>query len=526
MQKYINNVQDTFGNAVSGVTVTIRTNPGGVLATIYSDDGVTTKSNPFTNDSDGEFFFYAADGRYDIELTGPITETKADIRLLDIRTTATKIVVNTDIVTATPPTTEAVTGTYEIFDLDDTDQLARIGFIGDNDLRVVNQMRGGAVTLLGRDASGNQRNLVSGDPDAAVNIYHAGLIAAITVTGGIEVRSVGNTDAEGRYVRLAHQDGTDRGLLGHTSDTTLTLRNQIHGGLLTLTGENTASGAVKTFVACDPDGGTTIYHAASGTSILRATTNTTGRFNINSDGNTDAEQRSLNLCHQDQTVRSSFGNVSGTELIARNLIHGGPIQLSAEDAGGNQRIVFDSDPDVDTVIRGDNDVRLIVGMTGASTGETAVDCVVNGAVTLYYDNVSALQTRSGTTGHLSRAQVKHSDGNFYDIGLCKMPIFEQDANDDLDNTNQHFFIHKDAGGAVTFELQNTSNIQTGTMWMISNEDTEDITINATTNTCTLRWFDGGGVAPPTGNRTLAEAGVCTIIKYGVAEYFIWGIGLS
>ena len=83
MQKYINNVQNTNGDAISGVTVTVRTNPGGVLATIFSDNGVTGKTNPFTNDSDGEFFFYAANGRYDVEFTVAITDSITDVLLYD-----------------------------------------------------------------------------------------------------------------------------------------------------------------------------------------------------------------------------------------------------------------------------------------------------------------------------------------------------------------------------------------------------------------------------------------------------------
>jgi len=83
MQRHSSNVQDTFGNAVGGVTVTVRLAGTGTLATIYSDNGSTVKANPFTNDSDGEFFFYASNGRYDIVLSGPVSETRADQILFD-----------------------------------------------------------------------------------------------------------------------------------------------------------------------------------------------------------------------------------------------------------------------------------------------------------------------------------------------------------------------------------------------------------------------------------------------------------
>lgn len=39
-------------------------------ATIYSDDGITTKTNPLTTDAAGKFDFYVANGRYDLTFSG------------------------------------------------------------------------------------------------------------------------------------------------------------------------------------------------------------------------------------------------------------------------------------------------------------------------------------------------------------------------------------------------------------------------------------------------------------------------
>ena len=39
-------------------------------ATIYSDNGVTPKANPFTSDANAYFFFYAANGTYDVTFSG------------------------------------------------------------------------------------------------------------------------------------------------------------------------------------------------------------------------------------------------------------------------------------------------------------------------------------------------------------------------------------------------------------------------------------------------------------------------
>jgi len=66
------------GQAISSANLAIIPSPSitvyhagtTVLATIYSDDGVTVKANPFTGDSLGRYDFYAPDSRYDIAIAG------------------------------------------------------------------------------------------------------------------------------------------------------------------------------------------------------------------------------------------------------------------------------------------------------------------------------------------------------------------------------------------------------------------------------------------------------------------------
>lgn len=85
MQKYQDSITNPDGTALSGVSVRVQTYPGAVDATIYSDDGVTTKTNPITTDSLGSFSFYAADGRYQLVISGPgiASKTLTDILLGD-----------------------------------------------------------------------------------------------------------------------------------------------------------------------------------------------------------------------------------------------------------------------------------------------------------------------------------------------------------------------------------------------------------------------------------------------------------
>lgn len=87
MQKYSNSVLGQNGQSlvpVVGASVTVFTYPGNVLATIYSDNGVTTTTNPVTTDNNGFFAFYAANGRYSLQISyGGVILSQSDIILED-----------------------------------------------------------------------------------------------------------------------------------------------------------------------------------------------------------------------------------------------------------------------------------------------------------------------------------------------------------------------------------------------------------------------------------------------------------
>lgn len=83
MEKYQNNLQDQFGDAIEGATIQVNEVVGGALASIFSDDGVTVLANPFTAQDASEFFFYAQTGRYDVTVSGPVSDSFGDILLYD-----------------------------------------------------------------------------------------------------------------------------------------------------------------------------------------------------------------------------------------------------------------------------------------------------------------------------------------------------------------------------------------------------------------------------------------------------------
>jgi hypothetical protein len=81
LRKFTDVVQDRFGNALSGVVVTVTLTGTATLATIYPSDagsaylpvaGVSAiAGSAVTTDSNGRYTFYAADGRYDLTVSGP-----------------------------------------------------------------------------------------------------------------------------------------------------------------------------------------------------------------------------------------------------------------------------------------------------------------------------------------------------------------------------------------------------------------------------------------------------------------------
>jgi hypothetical protein len=86
MQKYTGSAEGgTPLRALVGATVIVTNSPSGTAATIYSDNAGTPKSNPFTTGSDGEFEFYAPNGRYNVTIsaTGYQNDVKSDVILYD-----------------------------------------------------------------------------------------------------------------------------------------------------------------------------------------------------------------------------------------------------------------------------------------------------------------------------------------------------------------------------------------------------------------------------------------------------------
>lgn len=82
MQKYFDNVISSNGTPLSGASIQVNVS-GGSAATLYSDNGITTRSNPVLTDSLGYFDFYVANGNYDLIVTkaGYPSVTRSDVTI-------------------------------------------------------------------------------------------------------------------------------------------------------------------------------------------------------------------------------------------------------------------------------------------------------------------------------------------------------------------------------------------------------------------------------------------------------------
>lgn len=64
------------GQPLAGASVSVLNYPSGSLATIYIDNGITVGPNPITTNSLGRYNFYAANGRYSLQIAYPNTTTQ------------------------------------------------------------------------------------------------------------------------------------------------------------------------------------------------------------------------------------------------------------------------------------------------------------------------------------------------------------------------------------------------------------------------------------------------------------------
>jgi hypothetical protein len=258
--------------------------------------------------------------------------------------------IRADIVTATPPTTEAVTAKLDFFDLDGTDPLGLAGFDGSNSLRFLNRMHGGSVILSAEDAGGTLRTLLSGQPDASLNFFYAGVFKGGTSSVGlisntdIVTATPPTTEAVNGSFRIFDLDQDDElARFGFSGSNELAIRNKMHAGTFVVSAENAAAAETILFSG-DPElsGGSFMYFG--GIKVL----GTVGAGTIDIIGGTNSDVggvKSIRFRHADLTRRGTIGWVGVGALSIQNEVHGANVEITGEDTGGTERSLFEGDPD-------------------------------------------------------------------------------------------------------------------------------------------------------------------------------------
>jgi hypothetical protein len=407
-------------------------------------------------------------------------------------------------------------------------------------------MRAGLVALRAEQVGGGAVNVFLGSPDGPAVLYNAGTIRADThSTGRFRVYSDGDTDAEQRTVNFVHSDATVRSQVGNVASDVLNLRNLIHGGNVSITAED-IGGVERSILVGDPDALTTLGAAtnlelqvANGETALLAFANGetqlffndvkvfavlgAGVAGIIGDLNSDVDNRYLAFFQPGGLQRGRLGHFTGSDFHFRNEIHGGITQIGSQDTGGVDREMLQCDPDGITEIRATTDAHLVVNFT-----EIAVEAVANGKVGLRFNNIEYFRTQDRTIAdNVSGAEVQDGNGVWQDVGFNVLGQLLSDANLTIDRTECGYDIFKQAGAAVTYTIPAAAataqtDIPFGAVYEITNEDTEDLTIDGTETGITLRWCPTGG----TGDRTLAQWGIARLKKRNDSSWFITGVGLT
>lgn len=310
-----------------------------------------------------------------------------------------------DIVTPTPPIGNAVNARYEIYDLDEDDLLADWGFLSASGgvMQLRNRFHGGIVQIRGEDITGAERLLFSANPDGESAMRYDGSERIVALDAGLmAVQSTGNVDTETRQLVFSHQNATQRGFVGHLASDLLTLRNEIHGGIVQIQAED-ASGLVRTGFSLDPDGRAVIVHPLTASS------------QVESNDHTAADSTSGALIRGADGVLHGIGyNEWPRQLISGGNLtliqaHIGKLLFYNEAAARSLLLNDDSNIAVDTVF------RVLVGeSSGVLTGDGGA-----GVTITHFDGVTWVTTAAAgniTIGEGLNEIWKDTDIHYYIVG--------------------------------------------------------------------------------------------------------------
>ena len=284
--------------------------------------------------------------------------------------------------------------------LDNGTVVGRSGYVADSTLVFENIINTAFIEIAGDDTTDQRQLLIQLQPNTGgEQLYNFPEVGGsinrlrLQALGTVDIAGDLNNDTDTRLITLSHQDGTRRAIIGHNNTTRLDFISEIHGANVLIGGED-AGGTLRTILSADPDSATTLrgdtdlrLEVVAGTElallananastdiyangIRRLRVEQTGEVQIQSDGNTDTENRILRFAYQNFTNRAQIGHQGSDVFRVSNLIHGGNVDINGEDAGGFTRSFLLGDPDALTTLRGDTGVTITTTAAGSILMQT------------------------------------------------------------------------------------------------------------------------------------------------------------
>lgn len=501
MERYQNNLQDQFGNAIGGVTVTVRLVSGGALATLFSDDGVTGKTNPFTNDTDGEFFFYASNNRYNIFFTGPITSQKDDVILYDPAAGGAGI------------TDGTVEGQLTFWDNTGGAWTPTDG-IRFNTANQRFDFYSAGGTILGGSIAANLDDLTV--------LRDTGVISMHFFSGEAITTTKDDFRVEGGLLEVSNAAGTSRVAFDHDTVATALTVGPTVGTADRLQLEGLNLNQVSEVISNKPTG-------VSNTNLI---------WTVEGAVNAGAIIGSVNANSHFRPMEHFFVGVWSFNTPT----------AAADPTSGFFRFNNASPGSVTAIYIDDNEM-------GTDDGAWFLDTIESG-------DILTLRTHWSKSNYfvfkvngppvdntgwwtipvfpLFTGAAMFANSNIIHFELTKISIASYIADDatsfgsgtqtpfQLINAGQSI-KHVNASAAAYTTYTNSESNQTvipdGAQWEIKNDGAGALTILGGTSV-TLYWWAGAGSTPTTGTRTLARGGICTVRKVSDSRYEIFGNGIT
>jgi hypothetical protein len=349
-------------------------------------------------------------------------------------------------------------------------------------LLIKNFNHSGHVLFKGEDSSGNSDNILEGDPDGAVSLYHAGLKVATTTVNGIELGANGSVYGLLRAYGNGTGSNTGGRILLHTAndfDTTIdyfaivVTQDDLQIGPVTDLDALEYDGGLGKWIMNGPIGGVELQHAGvrsfvAGGGVCYVYNNTATNYLSIQHSGVDAAIRNFTVAgwvnlQGYQTAGSALVTLVGADPDgAVTLYNAGVGKFSTTTAG--VRITDDGDDGLNVQVFSNNNVNLQGIGNGAQLSATSFDDAAaehflwvadpDGAMKLYFNGIKTLETYIsgddvgfivGTNGDKSLRWVLNTVDDWAFLRAYDVPLYLDAASNSAVAQSMHLRSTNAAG---------------------------------------------------------------------------------